>query len=248
MSDVVVVTGAGSGIGRGVALELAARAIRPVLVGRRADAVESTAAECISAGAPECMTVPMDVTARGAADAVVSRTLDRFGRLDGLVNNAGLARFAPLDLADPEDWERMVATNLLAPAALIRAALGALRDARGSVVNVSSIGGRVATPGRCVYGATKAALTHLTRSLARELAPEVRVNAVLPGAVDTPMYDDLGMDDTAAAALRVRMVETTPLGRMGGPEDVAQWVATVLGPAGRWMTGTELVVDGGRSC
>jgi NAD(P)-dependent dehydrogenase (short-subunit alcohol dehydrogenase family) len=168
--------------------------------------------------------------------------------LDALVNNAGLSRVAALEHADPGDVRRMLDTNLTAPALLIQHALPALRRRRGAVVNVGSIGGLLALPGRSFYGASKAALAHLTRSLARELAPEVRVNAVLPGAIDTEMYDHLGIAPDGVARLRDEMVRTTPLQRMGTVEDVVPWIEMLLGPAGSWMTGSLLVIDGGRAC
>jgi NAD(P)-dependent dehydrogenase (short-subunit alcohol dehydrogenase family) len=141
-----------------------------------------------------------------------------------------------------------VHTNLIGPLALIRHAAPDLSRRRGTIVNVGSIGGVLALPGRAAYGATKAALHHLTRSLARELAPHVRVNAVAPGAIDTAMYDDLGWSPDEVDLLRAEMVSTTPLGRMGRPEDVVPWIELLLGPAGAWVTGCVVVVDGGRSC
>jgi NAD(P)-dependent dehydrogenase (short-subunit alcohol dehydrogenase family) len=106
----------------------------------------------------------------------------------------------------------------------------------------------LALPTRAVYGASKAALAHLTRSLARELAPDVRVNAVLPGAIDTEMYADLGWSDEETARLRAEMVRRTPLGRMGTVDDVVPWIEMLLSPASEWVTGSLIVVDGGRSC
>jgi NAD(P)-dependent dehydrogenase (short-subunit alcohol dehydrogenase family) len=246
----VILTGAGSGLGRGTALALAGKGWRMALVGRRQAALLATrdAALAVGAAPDDCLVVAADVTDRCGPDRVVMRTLDAFGQIDALVNNAGLARFAPLDRADPAHAVQMLQTNLLAPAALIERASQPLRRARGVVINIGSIGGLLATPARSYYGASKAALHHLTRSLARELAPEVRVNAVLPGAIDTEMYDDLALSPDRVAALREDLIRTTPLGRMGTPQDVVPWIELMLGPAGRWMTGTMLVVDGGRSC
>ncbi|MYV89746.1 SDR family oxidoreductase, partial [Streptomyces sp. SID1034] len=134
------------------------------------------------------------------------------------------------------------------PVHLIRAALPELRERQGAVVNVSSVGGALAMPGRSLYGATKAALNSLTRSLARELAPRVRVNAILPGPVDTPMYGDLGLDERATRDLVADMVEATPLGRFGTPDDIAGWVCNLLDPeASGWVTGALVAIDGGRS-
>jgi NAD(P)-dependent dehydrogenase (short-subunit alcohol dehydrogenase family) len=192
--------------------------------------------------------VAVDVTRPGAPDRVVGAAVARFGAVHGLVNNAGLARFAPLEKASDEDFERLLATNVRAPAALIRAALPYLRQERGAVVNVSSVGGVLAMPGRSYYGASKAALNSLTRSLARELAPEVRVNAVLPGPVDTPMWNDLGLDAEQAAALRSSLLAATPMRRFGRPDEVATWVCCLLDPEiSGWVTGALITVDGGRT-
>jgi NAD(P)-dependent dehydrogenase (short-subunit alcohol dehydrogenase family) len=209
-----------------------------------------TRARCIAAGASQSHVaiVSVDVTDVDAADLIVAQTMREFGMLDALVNNAGLARFAALDQAEVTDWQRMIETNFLAPATLIRNAIPSLRRSRGAIVNVGSIGGLLALPGRAVYGASKAALAHLTRSLARELAPDIRVNAVLPGAIDTEMYADLGWSDEETARLRTDIVRKTPLGRMGTVDDVVPWIEMLLGPAGDWVTGSLIVVDGGRSC
>lgn len=247
---VTIITGAGSGLGRALSEALASRGRPVVLVGRREHRLLETRDRCLRFRAPESKypVVVADLTEDGAAEYVVSETLQKLGAIHALVNNAGLARFGPVEEADPDDWTRMIQTNLLGPAALLKHAAPALREARGAVVNVGSIGGLLALPGRALYGASKAALAHLTRSLARELAPEVRVNAVLPGAIDTEMYDDLGLDEEAVSRLRAEMILTTPLGRMGTVQDVVPWIELLLGPAGEWVTGSLFVVDGGRSC
>jgi NAD(P)-dependent dehydrogenase (short-subunit alcohol dehydrogenase family) len=246
----VVITGAGSGLGRALAQSLARRRLPLALVGRRADRLRATAAACADVAGDEtrCLVLPLDVADRAAAEGAIAETLRRWGRIGALINNAAVARFAAIDEAEPRDWELMMRTNLLAPAMFTRLAAPALRESQGVVVNIGSIGGLLALPGRALYGASKAALHHLTRSLARELAPRVRVNAVVPGAIDTELYDEIGLDAEATAQLRAEMIRTTPLGRMGTVADVVPWVELLLGPAGRWVTGSLFVVDGGRSC
>ncbi|MFD1939775.1 MULTISPECIES: SDR family NAD(P)-dependent oxidoreductase [Nonomuraea] len=250
MGSVAIVTGAGTGLGRCLAISLAADKNCLVLVGRRAQRLDATRVECVEAGAApdDVLAVPADLSDPGSAARVVAAARDRFGGVDMLVNNAAVATFGPLESTGVDTFVRLFTTNVAGPAALIRQAAPLLRSAGGVVVNVGSIGGLLAVPDRSFYGATKAALHHLTRSLARELAPEIRVNAVLPGAIDTEMYEDLGLDENATRRLREEMIRTTPLGRMGRPEDVVPWIRMLLGPAGSWMTGTLLVVDGGRSC
>jgi NAD(P)-dependent dehydrogenase (short-subunit alcohol dehydrogenase family) len=245
LDPVVIITGAGSGLGRSLALSLAAKGHRLALVGRGAERLLATRAEMAGA---DCLTLPVDIATDGAGDHIVRQTLRAFQRIDAVVNNAGRARMAGIENLTVAEAEAMVRTNLIGPAVLIRHAVAALRETKGTVVNVGSIGGLLAVPSRALYGASKAALHHLTRSLARELAPDVRVNAVLPGAIDTPMYDDLGADADQVATLRRNLVETTPLGRMGTPEDVVPWIEHLLGPDGRWVTGSLFVIDGGRSC
>jgi NAD(P)-dependent dehydrogenase (short-subunit alcohol dehydrogenase family) len=244
----VIITGGGSGLGRALALALA-RQGRPLsLAGRRRDRLAETQAACLAQGAEACHIVVADVADPQAAARVVDETLDRFGAIGALVNNAAVARFSRLEAARSEDWELMLRTNVLAPAQLTAFAIPALRQAGGCVVNIGSVGGVLSLPGRAVYGASKSALAHLTRSLARELAPDIRVNAIIPGAIDTEMYQALDLEEGAIRELRAEMARTTPLGRMGDVGDVVPWIEMLLSDAGRWMTGSLIVVDGGRSC
>lgn len=244
-APVAIVTGAGSGVGRALAVSLSKQGWRLVLVGRREDRLRETAA---STPVEAARLIACDVGAAAAPKLIVGTTVEEFGRIDALVNNAGVARFAGVGDMSSSDMMLMLNTNLIGPLRLIKAAAAHLAVRRGVVVNVGSIGGVLALPGRATYGASKAALHHLTRSLARELAPHVRVNAVAPGAIDTEMYDDLGMSAAQVRELRTEMVATTPLGRMGRPEDVVPWIEMLLGDAGKWVTGSVIVVDGGRSC
>ena len=242
---VAIITGAGSGIGRELAVSLAGQGWRLVLVGRREDRLKQTAA-CAPARAVRV--VACDVGEAKAPELIVGTAVDEFGRLDALVNNAGVARFAGLSEVSPDDVAQMLATNLAAPLAMTQAAATYLAAQRGVVVNVGSVGGVLALPGRVAYGASKAGLHHLTRSLARELAPHVRVNAVAPGALDTKMRESTGMSEERMRELHAEMLATTPLARMGSPADIVPWIEMLLGPAGEWMTGSVIVVDGGRSC
>jgi NAD(P)-dependent dehydrogenase (short-subunit alcohol dehydrogenase family) len=245
VNPVVVITGAGSGLGRSLALSLAAKGHRLALAGRSKERLLDTQAGIADA---DCLILPVDITEEGAGDYIVSQTLGAFQRIDAIVNNAAIARLARIEQLAFAEAEAILRTNLIGPALLIREAIAALRETKGTVVNVGSIGGLLAVPSRALYGASKAALHHLTRSLARELAPDVRVNAVLPGAIDTLMYDSLGCTADEVARLRRNLIDTTPLGRMGTPEDVVPWIEQLIGPAGRWVTGSLFVVDGGRSC
>lgn len=249
---VVLVTGAGSGIGRAVTHTLVAAGACVILFGRREALLQRVSGEVIRAryGQPgaRVLAVPVDIAVPAAVSLGVATGLREFGRLDGLVNNAGLARFGRIEEIGLDDIDSMIDVNLRGPVHLIRACLPALREVGGSIVNVSSVGGVLAMPGRSCYGATKAALNSLTRSLARELAPRVRVNAVLPGPVDTPMYSDLGLTAEETGQLRRDMLDATPMGRFGQPEEVARWVCNLLDDElSSWVTGALISVDGGRT-
>jgi NAD(P)-dependent dehydrogenase (short-subunit alcohol dehydrogenase family) len=238
---VVVVTGAGTGIGRATARQFAAAGARVVAVGRRPGPLAETAhgfdgIEPLTAG----------ITADGAAPEIVRAVTGTHGRLDVLVNNAGIVRGGALGTLTRDLMEPQLATNVVAPALLAQAALPALERSRGVIVNVSTSVGQRAWPGNGLYAATKAALEVLTRSWAVELAPRgIRVVAVAPGAVDTPIGKHQGLPPERRAALREWQAAHTPLGRIGRPEEVA-WAITQLASArASFVTGVVLPVDGG---
>ncbi len=240
----VIVTGATGGIGRAVVSELLRREAQVIAVGRN----EQQLARLVEEHGDRVAAVRIDLGTAGAAAEVVDRAKRSTDRLFGVINNAGLARFDSLVDASSADLIAMMTLHVLAPAELIRAALPYLEANGGSVVNVSSVGGAVAMPGRSFYGASKAALNSLTRSLAIELAPRVRVNAILPGPVNTPMWTDLGLDAAGTEQLRTALSSATPMARFGEPEDIARWVAILLDPVvSGWVTGALIPVDGGRT-
>jgi len=184
MTEVVVVTGSSSGIGRAVA-ERFARDGAHVVVNSSRSVDEGDA---LAKSLPDAVYVQADVSREEDARRLVDTALERFGRIDAVVNNAGTTRrvaFADLDGADDELWRRIFDVNLMGAWYLTRAALPALREAKGSVVNVGSVSGLIAGGSSLPYAVSKAALHHLTRTLAQALAPDVRVNAVAPGLVIT---------------------------------------------------------------
>lgn len=171
--------------------------------------------------------------------SLVEQTLQTFGRLDGLVNNA--SSFFPTAVGDitPDDWHDLMGTNVMAPLFLAQAAAPALRKAQGAIVNLADIHADRPLKGYVVYSIAKAAVVGMTRSLARELAPDVRVNAVAPGPVLWP--EDGSFDELS----RQRIISNTPLKREGSPEDIAGAVHFLLAEA-PYVTGVTLDVDGGR--
>ncbi|WP_341716827.1 SDR family oxidoreductase [Micromonospora sp. FIMYZ51] len=245
MNDVqrraVVVTGAGTGIGRATARGFSVGGAQVLAVGRRSGPLTETAT-----GHPLITPLAVDVTAADAPRRVVDAALDQYGRLDVLVNNAGIAGAGPLADFDETHAHAQLATNLLAPARLAHAALDALTASRGVIVNVTTAIGQRGWPGSSMYAAGKSALDSLTRSWAVELAPRgVRVVAVAPGAIDTPIGDHQGLTPEQRAALRRWQVDHTPLGRIGHPEDVAWAIRQLCDPAAGFVTGVVLPVDGG---
>lgn len=239
-SPVVLVTGAGSGIGRATAHAFAAGGARVVAVGRRLAPLQETAQ-----GHSTIRPISVDVTDPEKVSRLLDELAETEGRLDVLINNAGAFAATPLDTHDIEAIRRLWQINVLGPTWLVGAALPLLRKARGSVVNVSSTYGSVPGAGVSAYAASKAALEHLTRSWAKELGPEVRVNAVAPGPTDTGVLQRSGLSDEEAAAVQAREAERIPLRRHGRPEEVASWIVALTRPEAAWVTGQILGVDGG---
>ncbi len=238
---VALVTGGSRGIGRAIALELGRRGARVVLsyAGNEA-AAEQTVKALAEVGA-SARAVRFDVADAAACTAAVEALLKAEGRLDVLVNNAGVAIDGLVMRVKDEDWDRTLDTNLKGPFALIRAASRPMMKQRGgAIVNVSSIVGEMGNAGQVAYSASKAGLIGLTKSLARELASRsIRVNCVTPGFITTDMTGALD------EGLKEKMKEAIPLARIGNPEEVAAAVAFLASDAASYITGEVLKVNGG---
>jgi 3-oxoacyl-[acyl-carrier protein] reductase len=241
-----IVTGGGTGIGRAVSLHLAERGWRVgVNYAHSRAAAEATATDCANAGGVG-LVLPGDVANDSDCRRIVETALDRWGRLDALVNNAGITAFAPatdLDALNATDFAQIFAVNVTAAYQMARAAAPALKSAGGAIVNMSSHGAFSGLGSSMAYAASKGALNTLTLALARTLAPEIRVNAVCPGFVDTD-WVRRRMTDADYADFRKRVARMSPLGRMSSPADIAEAVGWFL-MGGPTITGQLLVVDGG---
>ncbi len=237
MSRVVLVTGSTSGIGRACAARFAALGDEVVFNSARSVA----AGEELARTTPGALYVRADISDPEQCEGLVGRVLERYGRLDVLVNNAGTTKVIDhrdLVSANLAVWREIFELNVFGTWNLSVAAMDALRERHGCIVNVSSVAGVRATGSSIPYAASKAALNHLTALLARAVGPEVRVNAVAPGLIDTPWTADW---DVVRAAVSSR----APLRRSGTPEDVAE-VVVALAATG-YVTGEVVLVDGGLS-
>ena len=233
-----IVTGAASGIGLATALRLATEGARIVIADLNEDSAKQAAEQVKKAGAPDAVGAACDVSNEGDVKNAVAAAVDNFGRLDVVVNNAGVMTFKPLAEHTTGDWLKVLHVDLLGAFYFTREAFTAMKNG-GAIVNVSSIHAIETTPNVASYAAAKAALVSLTRSAAIEGKPlGIRVNAVLPGAVDTPM---LWENPNIKAGL-----ETINTQDVGKPEDIAAVIADLASEDAAFVQGAAIRVDGGR--
>lgn len=235
-----IVTGAGSGIGRAIALHLAECGCDVAICGRRLEPVQETAA-AIEAAGRRAYAASVDVSNGDAVAAFVQSVQKEFGKIDILVNNAGVTRDNLLIRMSEEEWDTVLNTNLKGAFLFSKAvAKPMMKQRTGAIVNISSVVGLTGNPGQCNYSASKAGLIALTQSMAKELASRnVRVNAVAPGFIVSQMTDALPED------LRTSMLAQIPAGRFGDVSDIAKAVAFLAGDDASYITGQTLSVNGG---
>ncbi|MHB8618533.1 MAG: SDR family NAD(P)-dependent oxidoreductase [Chloroflexota bacterium] len=239
---VAVVTGSGRGLGRALALGLAEAGAMVVLAARTGGEIEAVAAEIAAAGG-QALAVPCDVARRHDAERLMGRTVDEFGHLDVLVNNAGISPYyKPAEQLLEEEWRQVLDTNLTGTFLCCQAAAQALAASHGCVVNITSVGGTVALRRLAAYCAAKGGVEALTRVLALEWADrQVRVNAVAPAFLET----DLTAGLRANPRLHQDLVRHTAMDRLGSPEEVVGAVLFLASEAASYVTGQTLFVDGG---
>ncbi len=244
---VALVTGATSGIGRATALRFAEAGARVALVARDREALTAVAAD-IKNWDTEALEISADVTIEREAARAVGETIERFKRLDVLVNAAGGLSSGTIETTSLESWDEMMNVNLRAVFHLMQLATPHLAEHRGNIVNVSSVTGLRAFPGVLAYCVSKAGVDQLTRCAALELAAQgVRVNAVNPGVVRTEIHRRGGMSEGDYAAFLERSQQTHPLGRVGEAREVAELILYLASERAAWITGVTYSIDGGRA-
>jgi len=251
--QVAIVTGAGRGIGRAIALELARLGADVVVAELLQAAAAQTVAELEELTGQRGLALQVDVTSTADRRAMVDQTLQKFGRIDILVNNAGIYRtMAPLDITEAH-WDEVLDVNAKAVLLCAQAVLPTMQAAkRGVIVNLASMAGKVPSPTGIVYAVSKAAVISMTRSLAAGFAADgIRVNCVCPGFIDTDMFAQLdrelgvGRLGMQPGQLTRERAATVPLGRMGQAQDVADVVGFLVSSKGAYMTGQAVNVTGG---
>ncbi|MBI1407515.1 MAG: SDR family oxidoreductase [Caulobacter sp.] len=247
---VVLVTGGSTGLGRAVAVETAQRGAAAVIINYASSADEAAeTARLVEAEGARAVLAQGDV-ADDAACRRIAAAAEPFGRIDALFNNAGMTKFAPnhgdLDAVSSDDFLRLYAVNVVGTFQMIRAARPLLEAApsAGAVVNTSSIAAVTGIGSSVPYAASKGALTTMTLSLARSLAPKIRVNAVCPGFIDTPWFGKSMQADTLER-MRQGVIKSTPLQAASTAEDIAGATVFLASPAARHITGETLLVDAG---
>jgi len=240
-NQVAVVTGAGRGIGHAIAVRLAKEGARVASVSRTESNAQKTAAEINSLRADAAKAYAVDVADQAAVQKAATQIFEDFGRVDILINNAGVTRDGLSMRMSMDDWDTVLNTNLKGAFNFTQAVMRPMIKQRsGRIINISSIAGLTGNAGQANYSASKAGLIGLTKTLARELASRgITVNAVAPGLIETDMTTVLSDE------IRQAILQKVPLGKLGEPDDIAGAVAYLASPEAKYITGQVLTVDGG---
>lgn len=245
--NVAVITGASSGIGRASALAFAAAGWNVVAVGRNENELVNLLSETRDLEGTLKIHLA-DVTETTQVDRLFSETAQQFGRIDALVNAAGIIMTGSVETTTLDDWDKMFNINLRSVFYIMQKCVPHLEETKGNIVNVSSVTGLRAFPGVLAYCVSKAAVDQLTRCTALELAPKgIRVNAVNPGVVVTNLHKRGGMAEADYEKFLEHAKDTHPLGRPGEPEEVADLIYFLASEKAGWITGTTYSIDGGRA-
>jgi 3-oxoacyl-[acyl-carrier protein] reductase len=239
-NKVAIVTGSARGIGRGIALILAQNGSNVVLSDLDGTTNEQTAREIEKETGASCIAITCDISVKGEVDALIKKTIEKFGQLDILVNNAGIFPFKPFLEITESDWDKVLDINLKSIFLCSQAAAKIMKSG-GKIVNISSIASLVGFEGLTHYCASKGGVNSFTRALALELVPKkINVNAIAPGAIETP-----GASVSSTEESTKQTINMIPWKRMGLPKDIAEAVIFLSSSGADYITGQVLVVDGG---
>src|ERR1700686_2049243 len=245
---VALITGGGTGIGRAIALAFTREGASVAVAGRRVEKLREVISEVQKQGGAG-LAVECDVTRARDVERAVKGTVERFGRLNVLVNNAGTLHVSTVEGISEEEWDRVMMVNVKGPFLMSRAVLPEFRRAGGgAIVNIGSVLGLVAMKDRVAYCASKGGVTMLTKAVALDHAHEgVRVNCICPAVVETPLVRELFGTGAEGEAARKARIAQIPAGRMGRPEDVAEMAVYLASQESSWVTGVVIPLDGGLS-
>ncbi|XP_038207275.1 4-formylbenzenesulfonate dehydrogenase TsaC1/TsaC2-like [Zerene cesonia] len=246
---VVLITGASSGLGAAIAVYMSQLSAKLVLVGRNKKNLEAVAQQCEKSKGIKALSVIADVSKEADVERIVNETINHFGKLHVLVNNAGVVELGGIkDTAALSKYDKIMSTNVRGVLQLTMLAVPHLIKTKGNIVNISSIVSTRAAPGMLAYCMSKAALDHFTKCIALDLAADgVRVNAVNPGLVKTNILNVAGFSDVEVDSLSKKVIETTPLGKLAEADDIAAMVAFLASDCAKSITGCTHPVDSGKS-
>ena len=238
---IALVTGGSTGIGAAIATRLAEDGFQVVITGRNEKTLKTSAGQHAAISY-----VIADVSEPEDVKKTVAYIKDKFGRLDVLVNNAGIAPSLPLEQVTLEHFDTLFNINVRGLVDMTLNALPLLKKSKGNIINISSVAGDKPMPGILIYSSTKGAVNTLTRGMARELASSgIRVNAVCPGPIETPIFDKMGLSKKEKAEMASNISQTVPMGRFGTADEVAATVAFLASESASYITGSLYYIDGG---